>query len=384
LLSNRADPDRSAFVERQLADVLPGLRQIASIEEIALERGASELTYVVVVGSSGNEDYLEPLIAIAERNRDRYFIILISDEISAINYKRLIRTAGADWASAAGAAQEVVEILAKRQRASVGSADADQRNAPVTIAFVPSAGGVGNTTLITEIGVQLKSHKVTKDRAICIVDLDFQTSHVCDHLDIEARLQIREILEDLDRLDPQLFDLFISHHASGLDVFAAPRSKSNVCDVEVEVLDALFELIALRYDWILIDLPVSWFTWTKDVIANSSAVIVTSLNTIPCLRRASDALASVRAARLVGSTAVVINRYQRGAMGGIAHRKHVNSVLANEKIFFVRNDENAMVESSNIGLPLSLSRGGKSVTEIAKITNFCAQVTPLTVAEAAS
>jgi pilus assembly protein CpaE len=383
LLSNSSDPDRSAFVERQLTEVIPDLRLIASVEEIAHEHGnPSELAHVVMVGSSENEDYLEPLIAIAERNRDRYFFILISDEISASNYKRLFRTGGADWASTAGAAQEVVEIVKRQRPSPVEPASAERGKGPATIAFVPSAGGVGNTTLITEIGVQLKSHKLMKDRAICIVDLDFQTSHVCDHLDIEARLQIRELLEDPDRLDPQLFDLFISRHATGLDVFAAPRNKSNILDIDVAALDAVFEMIAHRYDWILIDLPVTWFRWTHEVIANSSAVIVTSLNTIPSLRQASDALASVRAAPAAGSVAVVINRYQRGAMGGIARRKHVMSVLANEKIFFVRNDDNAMVESSNIGIPLSLSRNRKSVTEIAEITAFCAQVTPLTASEA--
>jgi pilus assembly protein CpaE len=384
LLSNSSDPDRSASVERQLAEVVPDLRLIASIEEITHEHGGpSELAYVVMVGPSGNEDYLEPLLAIAERNRDRYFFILISDEISASNYKRLIRTGGADWASAARAAQEVVEIVTKRQRPSrVELAHAAQGKDPATIAFVPSAGGVGNSTLVTEIGVQLKSHKAMKDRAICIVDLDFQTSHVCDHLDIEARLQIREILEDPDRLDPQLFDGFVSRYATGLDVFAAPRDKSNILDVEVAALDALFEMIAQRYDWILIDLPVTWFGWTHEVIANSSAVIVTSLNTIPCLRQASDALAAVRAAPAAGSVAVVINRYQRGAMGGIARRKHVMSVLGNEKIFFVRNDDDAMVESSNIGSPLSLGRNRRSVKEIAEIAAFCAQVTPLSAIEA--
>jgi pilus assembly protein CpaE len=379
-LSSNSDPDRSASLERQLAEALPGLRRIGSIEEIARERGEpSEFAYVVVVGSPENEDSVEPLIALAEQNRDRYFFILVSEGISAGNYKRLLRTGCADWASAAGAVAEVVEIVTRRQRLPPAeSAHAEQRKSPVTIAFVPSAGGVGNATLITETGVQLKSHKAMRDRNICIVDLDFQTSHVCDHLDIEARLQIQEIQDDPDRLDTQLFDLFVSRHGSGLDVFAAPRRKFNVCDIDVAALDALFEMIAQHYDWILIDLPVTWFGWTPEVIANSSAVIVTSLNTIPCLRQASDALAAVRAGRPeAGAVAVVINRYQRGPLGGVARRQHVTSVLANETIFFVCNDEKALVESGNTGIPLSLSRNRRSVKEIAEIAKFCAKAAPL-------
>jgi pilus assembly protein CpaE len=381
-LSSSSDPDRSAALERQLAEALPDLHRIGSIEEIARERREStELAYVVVVGSPENEDGVERLIALAEQNRDRFFFILISEGISAGNYKRLLRTGCADWASAAGAAAEVVEMVTRRQRIPPAAwARAEQRKSPVTIAFVPSAGGVGNATLITETGIQLKSHKAMKHRNICIVDLDFQTSHVCDHLDIEARLQIQEIQDDPDRLDTQLCDLFVSRHGSGLDVFAAPR-RLNVCDIDVAALDALFEMIAQRYDWILIDLPVTWFSWTQEVIANSSAVIVTSLNTIPCLRQASDALASVRAARQeAGGVAVVINRYQRGALGGVVRRQHVNSVLKNEMVFFVCNDEKAMLESGNAGIPLSLTGNRRSVKEIAEIVNFCASVVPLTAA----
>jgi DNA-binding transcriptional LysR family regulator len=51
-----------------------------------------------------------------------------------------MRTQGADWVSAAGAPEEVLEIIAKRQAtATLGREDQH----PITIAFVPAAGGVG-------------------------------------------------------------------------------------------------------------------------------------------------------------------------------------------------------------------------------------------------
>ena len=370
------DSERSASLERRIGEVVPGLINIGKIEDVYHhgKRSMSELSYVLLVGSPDNENAVDSLVAIAEQTRDRILFILISEEISASNYKRLVRTGRADWASLAGAPQEVVEILAKR-RGTVRSAEGGRE--PVTIAFVPSAGGVGNTTLVAEVGVQLKSRKDMKERRICIVDLDFQTSHLCDHLDIEARLKIHEILDDPERLDAQLFELFISPHESGLDVFATPRSKFNVNDVDVATLDALFDMIAQRYDWILIDLPVTWFSWTEDVIANSTGVIVSGINTIPCLRQVSETLASVRSSRPAsGSVAIAVNRCERGLLGGIARREHVKSILRNETIFFIRSDEKAMAESANTGVPVSLSTNREIVKEIAAITSFCADVRP--------
>jgi pilus assembly protein CpaE len=376
-LSNNSDRVTSESLAHRIAEVVPDLIRIAKIEEIGQDRNLRELSYVLVVGPSDNENCVDPLIELVAQNRNRFFFILISKGISGTNYKRLVRTGGADWVSVAGAPQEVVEILAKMD-ASPEMRPSSNHSMPVTIAFVPSAGGVGNTTLMTEIGVQLKSLKAVKDRNICLVDLDFQTSHLCDHFDIDPRLQIQELLDDPSRLDTQLFDHFVSRHSSGLDVFAAPRQKFNVCDIEVAALDVLFDMINQRYHCILIDFPVTWFNWTQDVIANSSAVFVTGINTIPCLRQISETLVSVRACRAeTNPIGVVINRCERGLFG-VARRSHVTSVLKDERLFFVRQDERAMIEGGNTGVPLSLSGNRKSIKDIAAITSFCAEIGPST------
>ena len=68
-------------------------------------------------------------------------------------------------------------------------------------------------------------------------------------------------------------------------MFAAPRSKFNICDLSDAALDALFDMISSRYDLMLIDLPVTAFSWTADVVANCDAVLVTGINTISSLVR---------------------------------------------------------------------------------------------------
>src|SRR5262249_21344993 len=159
-----------------------------------------------------------------------------------------------------------------------------------------------------------------------IVDLDFQRSHVCDYLDLEPRLKIQEIMDNPDRLDDQLFDIFISRHASGLHVFASARSSFDVCELNVSALDALFNFSSLRYELILIDLPVTWFAWTDQVVSASDGVIVTGVNTIPGLRQTVETLKAVRRARNLASPsvsapganlqiAVAMNRCRRRFMG---------------------------------------------------------------------
>ena len=109
----------------------------------------------------------------------------------------------------------------------------------------------------------------------------FRRAHLCDYLDSEPRLQIAELSSAPERLDEHLFESFRTRHSSGIDLFAAPRSKFAFNDVNIDAVDALFSMIASRYQLVLIDCPVIWLPWTPHVIAASDAAVITGINTIP-------------------------------------------------------------------------------------------------------
>jgi pilus assembly protein CpaE len=246
---------------------------------------------------------------------------------------------------------------------------------PVVASLVSSAGGVGNATLAVEVGVHLNTSKATRHRSVCIVDLDFQGSHVCDYLDIEPRLQIQEISSNPARLDAHLFDIFISRHSSGLHVFAAPRSKFDACDLNVAALDRFLEMVSLRYDLIIIDLPPTWFAWTPQIVSASDGILVTGLNTIPSLRQTAETLATVREATHPGAQiAVAVNRCERHFIGGVARRRHVETVLGNERVFYV-GEEPMAIQSINAGAPMAITSSYRSIAkDVAAVASFCAQL----------
>jgi pilus assembly protein CpaE len=205
---------------------------------------------------------------------------------------------------------------------------------------------------------------------------------VCDYLDIEPRMQIDEIAGNPDRLDAQLFELFVSHHGSGLDVLAAPRKKERSPEIQPDVLEALFRMMATQYDLILLDLPVSWFGWTRQLLAAVEVVFVTGVNTIPGLRQVSETLQAVRTAdRLPPKVAVVLNRCEAHLVGGIARRNHVKNLLGDEAVHFVREDTENAVQSANTGIPMA-SRGGKASKDIAAVAQIAADARPVPAAAA--
>src|SRR5262245_44288467 len=258
--------DQVDKIEAKLLSLLPELRKIERIEDIAPEiRGKPDSKIVVIylsptLAGSGMDNFIN----VAGRYRDRIFFILVSDEISGDNYKRLVRSGGGDWVAAQGSFREIPELIYKQNLLSSGVPQTDTGS--TIISFLPCMGGVGNTTIALEVALRIKLAKATRSWKMCYIDLDFQTSHVCDYLDIDPRFQISEIIERPDRLDNQLFGLFVSHHGSGLDVFAAPRSKLDPCEVDAAVLDPFLEMVLERYNYVIFDLPVSWFSWTIPIL----------------------------------------------------------------------------------------------------------------------
>ncbi len=386
LLSAGAEMTRARLVEQRVRRAIPELSAIADIKDISDVVARSSIkdpAFVLIIAPSRDMTHFTKVVDMASSHGGRIFFVLISDELSASDYKTLLRRGDADWVSVDADPKEILDIFARQRRRRNAEHAGDAGGAkPIAVSFVPSAGGVGNTTLALETAVKLKTDKATRERRICIIDLDFQRSHVCDYLDIEPRLKIQEIMDNPDRLDDQLFDIFISRHASGLHVFAAPRASWDVCELNVAALDALFNLASLRYELILIDLPVTWFGWTDQVVCASDGVIVTGVNTVPGLRQTVEALKAVRRSRNSAlprasasgadlQIAVAMNRCRRRFIGGIVHRRHVESVLGDEQILYV-NDEPMALESINTGTPIGLNKSsGAFVKDIAALAAFC-------------
>ena len=363
-------------LESRIRSTVPSLRKLANLDAVTGTRGQE--------GASANHDQACIIIPVltgtsfdrvaniaAQEHRDIFFIF-VSSEISASDYKRLVRSGGADWVSIQGAPQEILDIISRIGRSEVRPAEQVR---PAIVAFVPSAGGVGNATLAIETAVQIKGAKQTRARRVCLLDLDLRASHICDYLDIEPRFNIEEIVQNPDRLDAQLFDLFVSRHAaSGIDVLAVPRNRRASVELDMAALDALFRFISEQYDLVIINVPPALFDWTDQILAVSDLAIVTGLNNVPGLRQIAETLQEVKsAARVPPQIVVALNRCESGLVGGVARRRYVNRALGNQTAVYIREDAAAANHSLNTGVPISItsrsSRIAKDVRALAALVS---------------
>ncbi len=374
LLNDDGDEGALVDLERRLKPALPDLKRVATIEDIgatSLKGAARSIAIVVPPVKEKGKDLGGLIDIVARRQRDVYFVV-VGGDLSARDYKRLIQAGNADWVAESGATQEILAIVAR-----VGAARSGAANQSIVVSFLPSAGGVGNSTLAIETAIQIVRRKPANDGKVALVDLDFQTSHVCDYLDVAPKFRVEEIIDEPKRLDDRLLEVFASRHSSGLDIFAAARNPLHGRDLGIEALSALFERMAQHYAFIVVDLPVSAHVWTIPLLIASEGILVTGVNTIPGLRQVAETVSAVRAeAGVNADVRIVVNRCESGLFGRIARADHVARVLGEEQRFYVRNSGLA-VECVNMGESLTIARSSdKAVKDIAAIVDFCMALKP--------
>jgi pilus assembly protein CpaE len=369
-------------LESRIRSTVPSLQKLANLNDVTRERTQNATSanpdqiYIIFPVLAATS--LDRIASIAEREHRGIFFIFISKEISASDYKRLVRSGGADWVSIEGAPQEILDIISRTSGKEVGSGR-DEQARPAIVAFVPSSGGVGNATLAIETAVQIKRNKPTRSWRVCLLDLDLQASHICDYLDIEPRFHVEEIVDNPDRLDAQLFGLFVSRHAaSGVDVLSMPRNRRVSVELNMAALDALFRRISEEYDLVIVNVPPAWFDWTDQILAVSDLAIVTGLNNVPGLRQIAETLQEVKSAeRVPPQIVVVLNRCESSLVGGIARRRHANLALGNQTVVYVREDAAAANHSLNTGVPISItSRSSKIAKDVRALASLVSGLRP--------
>src|SRR3989442_7326236 len=153
ILNAGVDPAEFSDLESRIRIGVPNLNQLESLEALRVDRLRSdaeeEKPYVLYPVPASAAVSFEQLIDAATQYREFFFIIFISDEISATHYKRLVQTGGAEWVPARNAAQEIADIL-WRKPADAAVPISVRRQAAIP-ALVPSGGRVGHSTLTVEM-----------------------------------------------------------------------------------------------------------------------------------------------------------------------------------------------------------------------------------------
>ncbi len=319
---------------------------------------ARDATVVVVDLDAQHQDELVALQRLANRLGGAPPLVVVTQAFDQTVARKLLQIRIADFLVKPVAAIDLVRACA---RAAKGSAGGETIEAQI-YTFLPAAGGVGVTTLAIQTALSLLGGKGNA-ASVCLIDLDFQHGTCIDYLDLEPRLDLSEIEPRPERLDRHLLEVMLSHHASGLAVIAAPNRPAEMRSFDPLVVTRLLDLVSANFDYVVIDMPRTWFSWTDNVLQGSNKLFIVSEMTVPGLRLAKQLLSAIRERLGEGANPqVIVNRFEQRMFTPGLRRADIEKALGSAFGGAIPNNYRIVREAIDRGIPLEEVKPGNNVS----------------------
>ncbi len=286
-------------------------------------------------------------------------VVAVAKTFDGAVARRLMQLRAADFVVKPVPPVELIRTCANVTKAPATAATTEAQ----IFTFLPAVGGAGVTTLAVQTAMLLLTSGGRGKTATCLVDLDFQHGACADYLDIEPRLDLGEIEPRPERLDRQLLEVMLSYHASGLAVVAAPNRPAEMRSFDPLVVTRLLDLVSSHFDFVVFDMPRTWFSWTDNVLLGSNKVFIVSETTVPSLRQARQLVDAIRE-RLGDhlNPQVIVNQFEQKLFSAGLRRADIERAIGGSLAAFVPNHYGLVREAIDRGVPLNEVKPGNKIT----------------------
>jgi pilus assembly protein CpaE len=239
----------------------------------------------------------------------------------------------------------IAESLAKRD-------ELEQAKHAKIVSVIKSLGGVGATSLLSQMGIRFAQREAPHGREACLIDLDVQFGDAAFQLGLQPKLSLADLIEAGSRLDGDLLRAATVDHPSGLHVIAAPPSMMPLESLNSEQLLEIVELAAREFGTVLVDLPTNWTNWSLSLLARSDLVLLVTQLSIPSLNRARRQLELLRSQDLhTLDVRILVNRLEKAFMRTI-RLSDVRDGLGRDVSYTVANDHAVIRAAIDRGVPI--------------------------------
>jgi pilus assembly protein CpaE len=289
-------------------------------------------------------------------------VIVVTQSFDANVARTLLQMRVADFMVKPVSPVELVSTCARVAKAATADANAEPTESEI-YTFLPAVGGAGVTTLAVQTAMMLLNSGARGKVSTCLVDLDFQHGACADYLDIEPRLNLGEIEPRPERLDRQLLEVMLSHHPSGLAVIAAPNRPAEMRSFDPDVVTRLLDMVSTNFDYVVFDMPRTWFSWTDSVLLGSNRLFIISQMTVPGLRHAKELVGAIKERLGDGpKPQVIINRFEQNLFSSGLRKGDIEQVLGEAFGGCIPNNYGLVREAIDRGVPLDEIKPGNNIT----------------------
>jgi len=332
-----------------------------SLSELEAQLDLAEANVAVIDLDAAQPGEMQALERLMARVGTRPPMVVVTQAFDAGVARALVQMRVADFLVKPVAPVELVRTCARVAQEPVTTAKETTEAKIYT--FLPAVGGAGVTTLALQSAMLLLNSGPGGRSSTCLVDLDFQHGACADYLDLEPRLNLSEIEPRPERLDRQLMEVMLSHHPSGLAVIAAPNRPAEMRSFDPDVVTRLLDMVSTQFDYVVFDMPRTWFSWTDSVLLGSDELFIVSEMTVPGLRHAKQLVEAIRERLGEGpKPKVIVNRFEQQMFSSGLRKNDIERVLGDSFAACIPNHYAIVREAIDRGVPLEDVKPGNKIT----------------------
>lgn len=221
------------------------------------------------------------------------------------------------------------------------------------VSVIKSVGGVGATSLLTQLAIRFAENESVRGREACLIDLDVQFGDVAFQLGLSPKLSLADLLDAGARLDGDLLRATSTTHSSGLNVIAAPTDVMPLESMQGDHVLRIVDLATREFGTVFVDLPTNWTNWSLSLVARSDLVVLVTELTVAGLNRARRQLNLLESQDLGAlDIRVVVNRLDK-ALSRTISLADASKALGREVAYTVSNDFSLMRGAIDRGIPIN-------------------------------
>ena len=168
----------------------------------------------------------------------------------------------------------------------------------------------------------------------------------------------------------------LSYHASGLAVVAAPNRPAEMRSFDPLVVTRLLDLVSSHFDYVVFDMPRTWFSWTDNVLLGSNRSSSSARRRCRvCAGRDSWSKPSVSGSASNPTHQVIVNRFEQKLFSPGLRRADIERAIGGSLAAFIPNNYGLVREAIDRGVPLNEVKPGNAITAqlkkfiVAPVTN---------------
>ena len=337
------------------------VREVAGLGDAVAALGEGNIDLVIAEGLTASG----AIGSLRAARADEAIPILVVSPPGDVEARIAFLEAGADDVIEGGFARRELEarVHALLIRAGTVAPGPAASGAGTMIAFFSPKGGVGTTALAVNCAALLASGGAGSDvigASVVLVDLDLQFGQVATHLNLQPKLDFSRLaVDDLARTDPEGLEGYLTTHASGLKVLAAPTSPDSAARISVEEVEQVIQTLRTTFDFVIVDCGTRLDPRTIWVIEQAQENVFVVFPELGSLRAMSDFMAFLgEAAILQGRTHFVVNHISAREL---LKTRDVENLLRSRPTAEIPFADVDMIRSVNEGSPIVLSKPSSPV-----------------------